>query len=180
MKLLCEAKEQLIEKQITLEIMSAFDKHKKHLIPALQQIQEKLGYISQEAMEIVASHLGIQAVEVYEVVTFYNQFRLAPPGKNQIKVCMGTACHMKGGHIIMDAWERKLGIKAGETTEDRQYSLERVACIGCCNLAPVMVFNEEIIGKTTPTKVEGLMFSEQVNEAPSSKGDTYEQKQNNK
>lgn len=141
---------------------AGFDRDKGNLIPILQRIQGELGYIPLEAMEVVAKHLNIPAVDVYGVVTFYNQFRLTPPGKHQIKVCMGTACHMKGGHIILDSWERRLGIKVGETTEDREFSLERVACVGCCTLAPVTLFDEEVIPKITPTKVDGLLFAHQL------------------
>lgn len=154
------------EKRIALEtsrkILAGYKKNKGMLIPVLQQIQKELGYVPPPAMEVVADHFGIPAVDVYSIVTFYNQFRLTPPGKNQVQVCMGTACHMKGGHIILDSWERRLEIKCGETTEDRQFSLERVACVGCCTLAPVTVINNEIHGKVTPTRVDGLMLSYQL------------------
>lgn len=154
------------EKQIAIatsrKIAADFDNGKGNLIPMLQRIQEELGYVPPEAMEVAAGHLNIPAVDVYGVVTFYNQFRLTPPGKHQIKVCMGTACHMKGGHIILDSWERRLKIQVGETTGDREFSLERVACVGCCTLAPVTLFDEEVIPKITPTKVDGLLFAHQL------------------
>jgi NADH-quinone oxidoreductase subunit E len=107
----------------------------------------------------VAGRLGIPAVDVYGVATFYNQFRLHPPGRHQIKVCMGTACHMKGGNIILDHWERRLDIRVGQTTPDREFGLERVACVGCCTLAPVTVVDDTVHGKMTPTKVDGLLFA---------------------
>lgn len=144
------------------EILAKHNNSGGSLIPVLQKIQGVLGYIPAAAMEETARHFGVPAVDVYGVVTFYNQFRLTPPGKRQVKVCMGTACHMKGGSIIMESWERVLKIKMGETTPDREYSLERVACVGCCTMAPVALVDEEVIGKMTPTRVDGLYFSHQL------------------
>jgi len=154
------------EKKIAVEtsqrILADYTSNKGVLIPVLQHIQKELGYVPPPAMEIVATHFDIPKVDVYSIVTFYNQFRLTPPGKNQIKVCMGTACHMRGGTIIMDSWKRRLEIDCGETTEDREFSLERVACVGCCTQAPVTVINEEIHPKVTPTRVDGLLLSYQL------------------
>ncbi|MCL6639687.1 MAG: NAD(P)H-dependent oxidoreductase subunit E, partial [Firmicutes bacterium] len=110
----------------TKAVLANFDGARSSLIPVLQRIQEELGYVPREAMLEVAGQLNIPPVDVFSVVTFYNQFRLHPPGKHQVKVCLGTACHMKGGNIILDCWERRLSIKAGETTPDREFSLERV------------------------------------------------------
>jgi len=153
-------KKEAVEK--SRRILSQNGSSKNSLIPVLQKIQASLGYIPPEAMREVAGHLGIPAVEVYGVVTFYNQFRLTPPGKHQVKVCMGTACHMKGGNIIMESWERVLKIKTGETTPDREFSLERVACVGCCTMAPVALINEKVHPRMTPTGVDGLYFSHQL------------------
>lgn len=156
------------EKRIAAEtsrsILSAYDNSKGNLIPVLQHIQGELGYIAPQAMQEVATHLDIPPVDVYGVVTFYNQFRLTPPGKHQVKVCMGTACHMKGTQVIMEAWERRLAIKVGETTQDREFSLERVACVGCCTMAPVMLYDEEVQAKATPSRVDGLLFSYRLDE----------------
>jgi len=157
------AEEKKIAVETSQKILADCNKDKGKIIPVLQQIQNKLGYIPSPAMEQVAGHFEVPAVDVYSVVTFYNQFRLTPPGKNQVKICMGTACHMRGGNIIMDAWERRLEIKCGETTEDREFSLERVACVGCCTQAPVTVINDEIHGKVTPTRVDGLLLTYQLN-----------------
>ena len=166
------------EKQIAVEtsrkVSELFDPGKGNLIPILQRVQGELGYVPPEAMEVVAGYLDLPPVEVYGVVTFYNQFRITPPGKHQVKVCMGTACHVKGGHIILDSWERRLGIKVGETTEDREYSLERVACVGCCTLAPVTLYDEEVIPKITPTKVDGLLFSHQLADKQQKEGNAGE------
>ncbi len=129
------------------------------LIPALQKVQAELGYLPGLAMEKIAAAAGVPAVEVYGLATFYNQFRLNPPGKHQLKVCMGTACYMVGGQIALESFERRLGIKEGETTPDRKFSLERVACVGCCTMAPVVVVDEEVEGHVTPTRVDGILLS---------------------
>ena len=130
---------------------------REKLIPVLQQVQNKLGYLPTLAMHKIAENMKIPAVDVYGIATFYNQFRLNPPGKHQFKVCMGTACYMVGGDIAMDSFERRLDIKEGETTADRNFSLERVACVGCCTLAPVIVVDGTIEGHVTPTRVDGLV-----------------------
>lgn len=162
------------EKQIAVEksrkVLAGIDPNKGNLIPILQRVQGELGYVPPEAMEEVAGHLNLPAIDVYGVVTFYNQFRLTPPGKHQIKVCMGTACHMKGGNIILESWERRLKIKVGETTEDREFSLERVACVGCCTMAPVALVDEEVHGRFTPTKVDGLLFTYQLEKEQQKEG----------
>lgn len=129
------------------------------LIPILQKVQAKLGYLPGPAMDKIASAAGIPAVEVYGLATFYNQFRLSPPGKHQLKVCMGTACYMVGGQIALDSFERRLNIKEGETTADRNFSLERVACVGCCTMAPVVVVDEVVESHVTPTRVDGILLS---------------------
>ena len=143
-------------------LLPGFEKHRGNLIPILQSIQEKHSYLASAAMEMVASHLTISPSEVFGVATFYNQFRFHPPGKHQIKVCLGTACHVAGGDIILENFERKLGIKDGETTPDREYSVERVACVGCCALAPVAVVDENVQGHMQPSKVEGLFVQFQI------------------
>ena len=139
------------------EILGRYKKEKKNLIPLLQEIQAKLGYIPKAAMQQVAGFLGTPAVEVWGVATFYNQFRFVPLGKYHTMVCMGTACHLAGGRLILEALERELGIKVGETAEDGKFSLERVACIGCCMLAPVMVIKGRIYPRMTPFKVEEVL-----------------------
>ena len=135
---------------------------RSYLIPILQEIQEKHHYLNRSAMEMVAAHLKISVCEVYGVATFYNQFRFHPPGKHQIKVCLGTACHVRGGDIILENFERKLEIKAGETTKDREFSIDRVACVGCCALAPVSIIDETVHGHMAPSKVEGLILGFEI------------------
>jgi len=138
--------------------LSSFGKERRHLIPILQMIQERHHYLPANAMQMVGRHVGIPAAEVYGVATFYNQFRFHPPGKHPIKVCLGTACHVKGGDIILENFERKLEIKDGETTPDKEFSIERVACVGCCALAPVTVVDDTVHGNMAPSKVEGLIL----------------------
>ncbi len=128
------------------------------LIPVLQTVQNTLAYLPSAAIEMVAEHLDISASEVYGVATFYNQFRFNPPGRNPIKVCLGTACHVKGSDIILENFERKLQIKDGQTTADREFSIDRVACVGCCALAPVAIVGETLYGKMQPSKVEGIVL----------------------
>jgi NADH-quinone oxidoreductase subunit E len=136
------------------EILSSRKKEKKDLIPLLQEVQKSLGYLPKEAMQKIAGFLEIPEVEVWGVATFYNQFRFVPLGKYHTVVCMGTACHLAGGRLILEALERELDIKVGETAEDGNFSLERVACIGCCMLSPVIVIGDKIHPKMTPFKVE--------------------------
>lgn len=131
---------------------------RRQLIPLLQMAQNSLGYLPQEALSLVADHLGLTHTEVYGVASFYNQFRFNPPGRNPVKVCMGTACHVRGGEIILENFERKLEIPEGETTPDREFSIERVACVGCCALAPVALVGETLHGHMAPSKVEGLVL----------------------
>lgn len=140
------------------KVLAKHDSDREKLIPILQDVQGKLGYLPKEAMLQIAGAIKIPEVEVYAVGTFYNQFRLTPPGKHQIKVCMGTACHMTGGQIIMESFERRLEIQEGETTPDREFSLERVACVGCCALAPVVVVNDKVESKVRPTRVDGILL----------------------
>jgi NADH-quinone oxidoreductase subunit E len=121
-------------------------------------VQNNLAYLPSEALKTVAEHLGILESEVYGVATFYNQFRFHPPGKHPIKVCLGTACHVKAGDIILENFERKLEISDGETTPDREFSIDRVACVGCCALAPVAIIDETVHGHMAPSKVEGLLL----------------------
>jgi NADH-quinone oxidoreductase subunit E len=138
--------------------LEIFNKQRGNLIPVLQMVQENLAYLPSKAIQMVAEYLEINACEVYGVATFYNQFRFHPPGKHPIKVCLGTACHVKAGDIILENFERKLEIFDGETTADREFSIERVACVGCCALAPVAIIGETVHGHMAPSKVEGLLL----------------------
>lgn len=141
------------------EVLGSSSKKQEDLIPILQKVQAKLGYLPGLAMEKIAQGVAVPAADVYALATFYNQFRLNPPGKHQVKVCLGTACYMVGGDITLESFERRMDIKEGETSPDRLYSLERVACVGCCTMAPVVVVDEEVEGKVTPTRVDGIMLA---------------------
>ena len=127
------------------------------LIPVLQDVQAAFGYIPPEVMTEIAKFLRIPESTVYGVATFYAQFYLTRQGKHRIKVCQGTACHVRGGRRVMEVVRRRLGIKPGETTEDYQFSLERVACFGSCALAPVMVVDGKVYGRVTQQKAVRLL-----------------------
>ena len=146
-------------RQETRRAIKRFSRKRGNLIPILQRVQERLGYLPREAMQEIASFLGMAEIDVYGVVTFYNQFRLNPPGKHAIRVCLDTACHMKGGYITLDAWKRRLEIEPGETTPDREFDLDTVACVGCCTMAPVTVVDDKPEGKVEPTKVDGILLA---------------------
>lgn len=152
-----------IRKQ-TQRVVRRLGRRKSRLVPILQEIQRQLGYLPREAMLEVARLLKIPEMDVYGVVTFYNHFRLNPPGKHSVRVCLGTACHMKGGYIVLDAWKRRLGIEAGQTTGDRQFDLDTVACIGACAMAPVTVVDGNVEAKTSPTRVDGILLSIKLGE----------------
>jgi NADH-quinone oxidoreductase subunit E len=139
------------------ELLSAIlEKHgrENNLIPLLLEIQKGLGYLPKEGLRKVADLLGMRAMDVWGVATFFNQFRHTPLGKNHVKVCMGTACHLAGGRVVLEAFERELTIKVGETATDGSFSLDRVACIGCCMLAPVAMIKDKIFSKMSPFKAE--------------------------
>jgi NADH-quinone oxidoreductase subunit E len=150
------------EQQKIATSLQTFQEDRRNLIPILQRIQETLAYLPHEAIQMVAKHLRLSEGEVYGVATFYNQFRFHPPGKHPIKVCLGTACHVRGGEIILENFERKLGIREGQTTPDRESSIDRVACVGCCALAPVALVGEKVYGHMAPSKVEGLILGFQI------------------
>ncbi len=159
-----EIEDGLDEVEETRQILEALDAEKSSLITLLQCVQDKFGYLPQGAMVEVARAKGIPRATVFGVASFYNQFRFIPPGKYPVKMCMGTACHIKGGNSILKVFETKLGIKEGEVTADRLFSLDRVACVGCCAIAPVALVGEEIHGSMMPTNVEGIMLAVQLAE----------------
>ena len=149
------------KKEIPPELSKIFEKYpnkqREYLIPLLQDVQEVYGYLSEENMILVASHLNIPSSKVFGVATFYNQFRRVPLGKHVIRVCRGTACHVKGSGQILDALQTELSIKAGETTEDGLFTLETVACIGACSIAPVIVIDDEFFGRLNAKEVRALV-----------------------
>lgn len=140
-------------------ILTPERRNRAHLIDILQDIQNGHGYLSKEALLEVAKFLDIPASSVWGVATFYNQFRFTAPGKRPVKVCMGTACHLAGGQLVLEATARELDIEIGGITADREFSLERVACIGCCALAPVVTISEQAYPRMTPTKIEEVLVT---------------------
>jgi len=137
-------------------VLDTFRGEEEELIPILQDIQERFGYLPKEAMFDVSKFLGVPESRVYAVASFYAQFRFKPMGKNTVSVCRGTACHVKGAPRILDEFKRVLGIDENETTEDQEYTLETVACLGCCALAPCATINDEVAANLTPQKVKSL------------------------
>ena len=134
-------------------VITQFASDRSNLIPILQKVQEAERFISEEAVAEISRHLSISENDIYSVASFYSQFRFHRPGDHIIKVCLGTACHVKGGERIAESVERELGIKPGQTTDDFMYTLETVACIGACALAPTMTTDKETHGQMTTRKV---------------------------
>ena len=145
-----------ITKQLD-EILSRYSGEKSDLIPVLQEAQESFGYLPEGVMQRIAKFLRLPESTVYGVSTFYAQFKLIPTGKRLVKVCRGTACHVRGGARILREVEKQLGIKPGETSTDLSNSLETIACFGSCALAPVMVVNKDVYGRMTTPKVEQIL-----------------------
>ena len=121
-------------------------------IPLLADVQKEVGYVAQEAVDYVSEQLCIPAAELFGVATFYAMFRFQPQGKYVVRLCRGTACHVQGSGRVAEQLERALSVKDGETTKDLMFSLQYVACLGCCSLAPVMLVNDEVHGRLTPEK----------------------------
>lgn len=140
------------EKDIN-EVLSKYEGTPENLIPLLQHMQSEYGYLPEELIKNVADYTQVPSGQVYGVATFYTQFRFTPIGKNKIMVCRGTACHVKGAPRITEEIEKQLNIKEGETTEDMEYTLESVACIGACGLAPCMMVNDKVEANLSPKKI---------------------------
>ena len=139
------------------DILARYPAGRGNLIPILQDIQGEFGYLSEETVEELERLMGISANEIYGVVTFYTQFRFRPPGRHRIQSCQGTACHVRGGLQILKEFEKRLGITAGRTTADGKFDLERVACLGCCALAPVAAVDGEVHAAITAKKVSYIL-----------------------
>jgi len=134
-----------------------YDGSPGELIPLLQSAQDHFGYIPRRAIDYISTVTGIPESEVFGVITFYSQFRLRPMGKYVIRACAGTACHVSGADLIRDTIEDELGIEVGETTSDGLFTLNTVACIGCCSLAPVIMVNDNTHGRLTPSEVRSII-----------------------
>jgi NADH-quinone oxidoreductase subunit E len=146
-------------------LISKYRGKKGNLIPLLQGAQEIYGFIPKTVFEKISSETGIPLSDMFGVATFYAQFRLNPVGKHIIKVCHGTACHVQNAKEISESLEEALKVKDGETTEDRFYTLESVACLGCCSLAPVMMIGEQTYGKLTGTEAAKIVKNIRLSES---------------
>jgi NADH-quinone oxidoreductase subunit E len=138
-------------------IIDHSSQEQKGLIPSLLGIQKEYHYLPPEALERVSERLHVPLIKVYEVASFYKAFSLEPRGEHTITVCLGTACHVRGGELLLDQVDRVLHIKPGETTKDLKFTLEAVNCLGCCALGPVMVVDEKYYGSMAVSKVEKVL-----------------------
>jgi NADH-quinone oxidoreductase subunit E len=141
-------------------IEKIFKKHGRtsdELIPILQDVQREFGFISPESVKKISRYLKVSENQIYGVSSFYAQFRFTEPGRHGIKVCLGTACHVRGGATLLEVLERGLGISCGQTTDDKRYDLERVACLGCCALSPVVQIDRDIYSRMTVNRLTELL-----------------------
>jgi len=143
------------------ELIEPYAGRSEELIQVLREIQEKLGYLPKEAQEEVAQTLGVPLSRVYGVITFYHFFRTSPAGQHTIRLCLGTACYVRGAAQVLQTLQEELGINPGETTDDYKFSLERVACFGCCALSPVMVVDNTVYSRITPAKAREILSTYQ-------------------
>ena len=155
-QVLLREQEETIEERLN-EILSSYQGKEEELIPILQQVQQTFRYVPEPAMKGIAKFLKLPESTVFGVGTFYAQFKLVPTGRNIVRVCRGTACHVRGGARILREVEKQLGIKPGESSPDLEYSLETVACFGACALAPVVVLNNKVHGRMTSAKVRNIL-----------------------
>jgi len=155
------------------QVMAAFSEE-ADLIPALQAVQDQEGYLSPEALRHIAAHFRLPESTVFGVASFYSHFYLTRQGRHKIRVCCGTACHVRGGEAVTNAVRKRLGIGPGETTDDYMYTLERVACVGSCALAPAVVLDGKVHGAMTAVKAERLVDTierQEESAAPESKAE---------
>ncbi len=138
-------------------IIEKWNTDKEFVIEMMQDIQDEYRYIPRESLEEICRKVKTPLSDLYHIATFYKAFSLEQQGKYQVQVCMGTACHVKGADRVLDAFERELKIKDGETSEDGEFSLSGVRCLGCCSLAPVVTINEELYGEVEPAKVPSIL-----------------------
>jgi len=139
------------------DLLEQFEPGRENLIPGLQQVQDEFGYVPPEAVKPLALYMKVFPSEVSGVITFYSQFYTAPRGRNIIRVCRGTACHVRGARTVLQTVVRSTGIRDGETSEDMKFTLETVACLGACALGPVMVVNGTYYGKLNPGRTVAVL-----------------------
>ena len=155
------------------EIMDRYPDRPEYLIFYLQDIQEACGFIPQASMEEVCHRVGVPLTQGYAVATFYQSFRLDPMGEHEIRVCLGTACHLKGGQRIVEELERRTGAGAGQTTEDLRYTVNTVNCVGACALAPVVVVDEEYQPNVDAKKLDKLLSAIEERDADAAEGGSH-------
>jgi len=153
----CGEHAELTTDQALDKLFDLYRSQKGALIPVLQEAQNIFGYLPKEVLQRIAKELRLPFSKVFGVVTFYAQFHLKPRGRNIIRVCLGTACHVRGGAKVFGSIQEHLGVPDGETTEDLRYTLETVACLGACGLAPCMMINDDTHGRLTPDRASGLL-----------------------
>ncbi|MFZ5450322.1 MAG: NAD(P)H-dependent oxidoreductase subunit E [Thermodesulfobacteriota bacterium] len=138
-------------------ILSRYDGESWDLIPVLQDIQDSYSYLPKDELQVVAERLNVPLTQIYSVATFFKMFSLIPKGKHQIKVCLGTTCHLRGGGRVAESMSHRLGVEVGYTTKDMQFSLETVGCLGSCAQAPVIMVDDKYFGRTTVDKVPKIL-----------------------
>lgn len=153
---MCECIDKRIKNEMQ-EIMQKYKTEKENLIPILNEVQEKYGYIPKISQLEISEYLQIPMAEIYGVVTFYSRFTLEPKGKYNISVCLGTACFVKGSQKILDRLKDRLGIEEGQTTQDGKFSIDTTRCVGACGIAPVFTVNDEVYGRATVKKLDEVL-----------------------
>ncbi len=147
----------MTEESVIRRVIAKYEGRQRALIPILQEIQDELRWLAPETIEAVAAELDLPLAHVFSVATFYKSFSLEPRGRRNCTVCMGTACHVRGGGAILEHFERELGIQAGETTPDGEFTLERVNCLGACAQAPLVVVDGRYYGRMDETKAQTVL-----------------------
>ena len=140
-----------------IEIIENYEHSPSHLVKLLQEIQAELGYVPETAQRLVAKKTNTPLSQVYGILSFYNFFRLFPPGRHSVNVCLGTACYVKGAENILKEISSRYELEPGQTTKDRRFSLDFVRCVGCCAIGPVMTVSGKVYGKMKPEKVKDVL-----------------------
>ena len=146
----------MMEQQVS-SILIRYQADPGSIIAILQDVQEEFSYLPPPALKMISKELALPLSRVLSLATFYKAFSLTPKGKHPVHVCLGTACHVRGAQLVMEKFERDLGLKTGETSADGNFSLDAVRCVGCCGLAPVVMVGEDVHGKISPAKITGLL-----------------------
>jgi len=153
----CAEREEKFTEQEVLDVIASYRDRPGPLIPVLEEVQEKIGWLPKWSLQTIAKGLDVPVAEVYGVASFYHFFRLNPPGRTKVQCCMGTACYVRGAQQLLDSLERKLDVKVGQTTEDRKFTLEAVRCVGACSLAPVVVVGGDCHASMTTKKLDKML-----------------------